>query len=91
VALSHVAICSCINIQSVAQSQAACEAFSGQFSTDPSTNQLGTGTLIWSCLGYNDDMADYNNLSVQCSSDGGTLFGPAPTTLTQLLDDAAAV
>lgn len=56
-----------------ANAQADCEAAGGTYTTDPTTNQFGLGTLIFSCLGYQSSASD--TLSLDCFRMGGNAFG----------------
>ena len=69
--------------------QQHCEALGGQYSTDPSSDQLVGGIgFLWSCNGWNGDPS---TISADCASDGGSLGigvpiggGPAVSTCSKV-------
>src|SRR3954452_16267026 len=56
------------------QAQLDCESFGEMYSSDPESNQLGFGTVVFSCLGFAPN--GVNPLSSDCFSIGGGIMGP---------------
>lgn len=45
-----------------------CESSGGTYSTDPATNQLGFGTLLWTCLDYQTPPPPTDPLGYDCTN-----------------------